>query len=39
MRTAEDRLAVLDEMLTTAVDQRLLQRTPDDAMLDGRTLS
>src|SRR5579875_1512019 len=39
MRTAEDRLAVLDEMLTAAVDQRLLQRTADDGELDGRTLS
>ena len=39
MRTAEDRLAVLDEMFTSALDQRLVLRTADDAELDGRTLS
>lgn len=39
MRTAAERLTVLDEMLTEAAGQGLLLRTPDDEPLDGRTLS
>jgi 7-keto-8-aminopelargonate synthetase-like enzyme len=39
VRTAAERLAILDEMLTEAADQGLLLRTPDDEPLDGRTLS
>ena len=39
MRTAAERLAVLDEMLTEAAGRGLLLRTPDDEPLDGRTLS
>jgi 7-keto-8-aminopelargonate synthetase-like enzyme/predicted N-acyltransferase len=39
VRTAAERLEVLDEMLTEAADRGLLLRTPDDEPLDGRTLS
>ena len=39
MRTAEERLALLDEMVTEAAGLGLLMRTPDDEPLDGRTLS
>jgi 7-keto-8-aminopelargonate synthetase-like enzyme len=39
VRTAEERLALLDEMLTEAAGLGLLMRTPDDEPLDGRTLS
>jgi len=39
MRTAAERLTVLDEMLTEAAGRGLLSRTPDDEPLDGRTLS
>ena len=39
MPTAEERLAILDEVLTEAAGKGLLQLTPqDDAPLDGRTL-
>ena len=38
--TAEERLAILDEVLTEAAGKGLLQLSPDDiAPLDGRTLS
>jgi 7-keto-8-aminopelargonate synthetase-like enzyme len=39
VRTAAERLTVLDEMLTEAAERGLLLRTPDDEPLDGRTLS
>jgi 7-keto-8-aminopelargonate synthetase-like enzyme len=39
MRTAEERLALLDEMYTSALDERLVLRTADDVELDGRTVS
>jgi 7-keto-8-aminopelargonate synthetase-like enzyme len=39
VRTAAERLAALDEMLTEAAERGLLLRTPDDEPLDGRTLS
>jgi 7-keto-8-aminopelargonate synthetase-like enzyme len=39
VRTAAERLEVLDEMLTEAAGRGLLMRTPDDGPLDGRTLS
>jgi 7-keto-8-aminopelargonate synthetase-like enzyme len=39
VRTAEERLALLDEMVTEAAGLGLLMRTPDDEPLDGRTLS
>jgi 7-keto-8-aminopelargonate synthetase-like enzyme len=39
VRTAAERLTVLDEMLTQAAGRGLLLRTPDDEPLDGRTLS
>jgi 7-keto-8-aminopelargonate synthetase-like enzyme len=39
VRTAAERLEVLDEMLTEAAERGLLMRTPDDGPLDGRTLS
>ena len=39
MRTAEERLDVLDEMLTGAARRRLLMLTPDDEPLDGRTIA
>jgi 7-keto-8-aminopelargonate synthetase-like enzyme len=39
VRTAAERLTVLDEMLTEAARRGLLLRTPDDEPLDGRTLS
>ncbi len=39
MRTAEDRLAVLDEMYSSALEKRLVLRTADDDELDGRTVS
>jgi 7-keto-8-aminopelargonate synthetase-like enzyme len=39
VRTAEERLALLDEMVTEAAGRGLLMRTPDDLPLDGRTLS
>jgi len=39
VRTAAERLTVLDEMLTEAAGRGLLLRTPDDEPLDGRTLS
>ena len=40
MPTAEERLAILDEVLTEAAGKGLLQLSPDDAgPLDGRTLS
>jgi 7-keto-8-aminopelargonate synthetase-like enzyme/predicted N-acyltransferase len=38
MRTAEERLALLDEMLGDAAASGLLLRTADDLPLDGRTL-
>ena len=39
MRTADERLAVFDEVLTGAADRGLLMRTPDDTWpLDGRTI-
>jgi 7-keto-8-aminopelargonate synthetase-like enzyme len=39
MRTADERLAVFDEVLTGAADRGLLMRTPDDTgPLDGRTI-
>src|SRR3954470_23236075 len=38
MRTADERLAVFDEVLTGAADRGLLHRTPDDGVLDGRTI-
>src|SRR3954469_20099957 len=38
MRTADERLAVFDEVLTGAADRGLLMRTPDDEVLDGRTI-
>src|SRR3954466_5198487 len=38
MPTAEERLAILDDMLTEAAGKGLLQRTPDDGPLDGRHL-
>src|SRR5215469_1265730 len=39
MRTAEDRLALLDEMYSSALDKQLVLRTADDDELDGRTMS
>jgi 7-keto-8-aminopelargonate synthetase-like enzyme len=39
MRTAAERLTVLDDMITEAARRGLLLRTPDDEPLDGRTLS
>ena len=39
MRTAEERLAVLDDVMTEGAAQGLLLRTPDDEPLNGRTLS
>jgi 7-keto-8-aminopelargonate synthetase-like enzyme len=39
VRTAAERLTILDEMLTEAAGRGLLLRTPDDQPLDGRTLS
>jgi 7-keto-8-aminopelargonate synthetase-like enzyme len=39
MRTAAERLTVLDEMISGAARRGLLLRTPDDEPLDGRTLS
>jgi 7-keto-8-aminopelargonate synthetase-like enzyme len=39
MRTAEERLAVLDDVLTEAAGKGLLLRTADDETLDGRTVS
>jgi 7-keto-8-aminopelargonate synthetase-like enzyme len=39
VRTAAERLTILDEMLTGAAERGLLMRTPDDQPLDGRTLS
>lgn len=38
MRTAEERLAVLDEMITGAAERGLVMRTPEDLPLDGRTI-
>jgi 7-keto-8-aminopelargonate synthetase-like enzyme len=38
LRTAEERLALLDEMLTGAAQRGLLLRTPDDVPLDGREI-
>jgi 7-keto-8-aminopelargonate synthetase-like enzyme len=37
--TAEERLAILDEVLTEAAGKGLLQLDPDDGPLDGRTIS
>lgn len=37
--TAEERLAILDETVSEAVSKGLLQLVPDDAALDGRTVS
>src|SRR3954471_6617307 len=37
--TAEERLAILDEVLTEAAGKGLMQIDPDDAALDGRTVS
>lgn len=39
MRTVEERLAVLDEMVSEAAASELILRTADDEPLDGRTLS
>lgn len=39
MRTPEQRLDVLDDMLRGAADRGLLMRTPDDEPLDGRTIT
>jgi 7-keto-8-aminopelargonate synthetase-like enzyme len=39
VRTAAERLAILDEMITEAAEQGLLLLTPDDEPTDGRTLS
>src|SRR4051812_1478103 len=39
MPTAEERLAILEEVLTEAAGKGLLQLAPDDGVLDGRTLS
>ncbi|HEY7076452.1 MAG TPA: aminotransferase class I/II-fold pyridoxal phosphate-dependent enzyme [Solirubrobacteraceae bacterium] len=39
MRTAEERLAVLDDVMTEGAAKGLLLRTPDDEPLNGRTLS
>src|SRR5689334_24895308 len=39
MRTAEERLAVLDDVMTEGAAKGLLLLTPDDQPLDGRTLS
>jgi 7-keto-8-aminopelargonate synthetase-like enzyme len=38
LRSTEERLAVLDEMLTGAAERGLLMRTPEDVPLDGRTI-
>ncbi len=38
MPTAEERLAILDDVMTEAAGKGLLQRTPDDEVLDGRTV-
>src|SRR3954451_6374159 len=37
--TAEERLAILDEVLTEAADKGLMQIDPTDECLDGRTLT
>ena len=39
MRTVDERLDVLDEVLSGAAERGLLMRTPDDEPLDGRTVS
>ena len=39
MPTAEERLAILEEVLTEAAGKGLLQLEPDDGVLDGRTIS
>ena len=39
MRTADERLAILDEMLSGAARRGLLMRTPSDARLDGRRIT
>ncbi len=39
MPTAEERLAILDEMLTEARDNGLVHLIPDDGPIDGRTLA
>jgi 7-keto-8-aminopelargonate synthetase-like enzyme len=39
MRTAENRLAALDEMYTHALEDQLVLRTADEGELDGRTFS
>jgi 7-keto-8-aminopelargonate synthetase-like enzyme len=39
MRTAEERLALLDEMVSEAAAKRLVLLTPDDLPLEGRTLT
>ena len=38
MPTAEERLAILDEVMTEAASKGLLQLTPEDDVLDGRTV-
>jgi 7-keto-8-aminopelargonate synthetase-like enzyme len=37
--TAEERLAILDEMLTEARDNGLIHLSPDDGPIDGRTIA
>jgi 7-keto-8-aminopelargonate synthetase-like enzyme len=39
VRTRQERLSLLDQMLTEAGGQGLLLRTPDDTPLDGRTIT
>ncbi len=39
MPTAEERLAILDEMLTEASDNGLIHLTPDDGPIDGRSIA
>ena len=39
MPTAEERLAILDEMLTEARDNGLIHLSPDDGPIDGRTIA
>ena len=39
MPTAEERLAILDQMLTEARDNGLIHLSPDDGPIDGRTIA
>src|SRR3954466_11630050 len=39
MRTVEERLALLDEVVSEAASRGLAMQTADDAPLDGRTIS